>query len=669
MADQTQRLEIATVRAEVGSNIVFRFANDEVNADSIPTQSGDIQNLKQVVLEIQQNAAEKISISTTIYPSVAAGLAATADQGIFLVQSNDADEIYSVWQNQGGTAVNTGKTALSATAIQTALDASNEAAQAAENSAEVATERTIRYLAPSEVQPETRDNGLPLQIGDVWFSTQTQTEYRYTAQGWRANDSQQAIDELSDQIATQAAPSKIPRAQSSGQIEEAWIPESIARSAYGLGTIETVLDGVTPFGPEDQRVDQISGGNALPGIGGPFIRRPWCTTKPIILFVDPASGSDSNTGTQDAPLRTITAAIQQVPQNIYHKVRIYLLDGDYGNENIKAFNYYVSARGTAGFRIIGHIANYDGDIHPIYNDDNPSAVVLGGNEHVISGIAGTEEFAIAGVTFKNGWIENYDTVTVLYRCKFNGGHTSQGYSTHHAIGGHASMVKCVYVDFDNLASIGSFSDFVTVLFEQCTLGTLTTNSDHYVNGIPFQVGDNCEVLCKNSPTLLKKGPNGKAIINAGGRAYDANYSSMGYSIIRRSAPTRDESIAIVAHDGTLLSNNRGAGAEFYGEAHPVMAGRAIIGFGPSSAARAYVQYCGSAASGGSKNVAEFTPLGDVKAYAALSFGANGAAITSLLKDGQAAMWVHTNGDVRMAVKVAGVTRWAKIFDYASATPF
>ena len=147
MADQTQRLEIATVRAEVGSNIVYRFANDAVNADSIPTQTGDIQNLKQILLEIQQDAAEKISISTTIYPSVAAGLAATADQGIFLVQSNDADEIYAVWQNQGGTAVNTGKTALSATAIQTALDASNEAAQAAEDAAEVATNRTAGFLS------------------------------------------------------------------------------------------------------------------------------------------------------------------------------------------------------------------------------------------------------------------------------------------------------------------------------------------------------------------------------------------------------------------------------------------------------------------------------------------------------------------------------------------
>lgn len=208
MADQTQRLEIATVRAEVGSNIVFRFANDPANADSIPTESGAIQNLKQVVLEIQQEAAEKISISTTIYTTVAAGLAATADQGIFLVQSNDADEIYTVWQNQAGTAVNTGKTALSATAIEAALEASNEAARAAEEAADVATSRTARYLAPSGTPPTTRDNGLPLQVGDVYFDLTTQLEYIYKVSGWQPNESQAAIEALSSDLADQADSSK-----------------------------------------------------------------------------------------------------------------------------------------------------------------------------------------------------------------------------------------------------------------------------------------------------------------------------------------------------------------------------------------------------------------------------------------------------------------------------
>ncbi|WP_156326409.1 hypothetical protein [Pseudomonas sp. NBRC 111127] len=228
MADQTQRLEIATVRAEVGSNIVFRFANDAANADSIPTQSGDIQNLKQVVLEIQQDAAEKISISTTIYPNVAAGLAETADQGIFLVQSNDADEIYAVWQNQSGTAVNTGKTALSATAIQAALDASNEAAQAAEDAADVATARTAGFLAPAATAPALRDNGLPLQPGDRYFNTTEQAEYIYKADGWKVNDSLAAIEALESDIVELPIPGGIPKASDSGVIDIGWLPDDLA---------------------------------------------------------------------------------------------------------------------------------------------------------------------------------------------------------------------------------------------------------------------------------------------------------------------------------------------------------------------------------------------------------------------------------------------------------
>lgn len=196
MADQTQRLEIATVKAEVGSNILYRFANDAVGADPIPTESGPIKNIKQEILAIQEDASEKISISTTIYPTVAAGLAASADQEIFLVQSNDADEIYAVWKNQAGSAVNTGKTAISSQAIQDALTESNQAAQAAEDAADVATNRTAGFLAPAAIAPVTRDNGLPLQEGDRYLNTVEQAEYLYKSGGWVANDSLSAIAEI-----------------------------------------------------------------------------------------------------------------------------------------------------------------------------------------------------------------------------------------------------------------------------------------------------------------------------------------------------------------------------------------------------------------------------------------------------------------------------------------
>ncbi len=268
MADQTQRLEIATVRAEVGSNIVYRFANDAVGADQIPTQSGPIQNLKQVILELQEEASEKISISTTIYTTVAAGLAASADQEIFLVQSNDADEIYAVWKNEAGTAVNTGKTALSATAIQTALDASNEAAQAAEDAADVATERTAGFLAPSATAPVLRDNGMPLQPGDRYFNTVEQAEYIYKADGWEANDSLQAIADLQNSTDPEKGASQI-----------GWDGEPVSAQ---MDLSKRVLDyaALRSYAGTATRLEVVKA-----GIFGTFLKKPF------------ASGDADNNGT------------------------------------------------------------------------------------------------------------------------------------------------------------------------------------------------------------------------------------------------------------------------------------------------------------------------------------------------------------------------------------
>jgi hypothetical protein len=144
MADQTQRLEIATVRAEVGSNILYRFSNDPVTADPIPTDSGDIKNLKQEAANIRaagqdavdqavadgivdlqgaivetQGFAEEAQISADraaaaadsavatgkVYPDTASGLAATEANGYFSVPSSDSSEYLILYKNVGGTAV------------------------------------------------------------------------------------------------------------------------------------------------------------------------------------------------------------------------------------------------------------------------------------------------------------------------------------------------------------------------------------------------------------------------------------------------------------------------------------------------------------------------------------------------------------------------------------
>lgn len=438
------------------------------------------------------------------------------------------------------------------------------------------------------------------------------------------------------------------------------------RIGYESGNVGDVLYGSQPFGPGNQRVDQFTGSNSNPDIGGPFIKRPWCTTAPISIFIDPATGSDLNDGSLANPLRTITGALQRIPQNIYHKVRVYPLDGDYGTQTFRMFNHFISPRGSAGFRIMGHIANYDGENHPIYTDDNPDAVQINGFEHIFTGLSGSEEFSLSGMKFSNGWIEPYDTTMILYKCNISGGHAeSVGNSTHHAFGGHNMKVRAILCNVDNVASLGSFTGFSRMIFEQCVLTNLNAISTSSVKGISMSVGDGSEVYIKYSPTLLDAGPNGKPVTIGSGRIYDiADYSPGGYPIIRRSTPARDERVVIVSHDGGSTSLSRGAGIELNAQNYATDPGCATVAFGPAAAAKAFIRYQGTSGSG-VKNVAEFTTPGDVKVYGAMAFGANGAAIATLLNNGQGALWVNTNGDIRAASKIGGVTRWSTIFTYAS----
>jgi hypothetical protein len=184
MSDQTQRLEIATVRAEIGSNITYRFNNDAIDAEPIPTDTGSIPNLKKVIKVIE----DKASVSSSIYPSTTAGLANTPEGGMFLVQSSDADEIYAVWKNVGGTAVDTGKRSLSAAAVIEATEVATEAAASAQRSADDATVEVARFLSSSNSLPTQRDDGQPLQVGDRVVLLPNGTEYIYRASGWAVND-------------------------------------------------------------------------------------------------------------------------------------------------------------------------------------------------------------------------------------------------------------------------------------------------------------------------------------------------------------------------------------------------------------------------------------------------------------------------------------------------
>lgn len=160
MADQTERLELATVKAEIASNIVSRFSNDPVEADPIPTDSGDIQNLKQVAAEIKadgqaavdaavaegvvdlagsvassQEAADRSESASTLaaafsnpFPSIADGLANTSGSGAtnrFFSVPGAGGTLASAYRNESGAAVKIGE-APSASVVSESLAISSQ---------------------------------------------------------------------------------------------------------------------------------------------------------------------------------------------------------------------------------------------------------------------------------------------------------------------------------------------------------------------------------------------------------------------------------------------------------------------------------------------------------------------------------------------------------------
>lgn len=129
--DQTTRLEAATVKAENGSQIVYDFANGPATA-TVPTASGPIPTLAGKLAEI----SDTLAISAGIYPTTTAGLAATNNGQVFLVYASDDDDIiYRVYQNQNGTAFDTGKNTISGTDLENALQQADAAATTAQQAA------------------------------------------------------------------------------------------------------------------------------------------------------------------------------------------------------------------------------------------------------------------------------------------------------------------------------------------------------------------------------------------------------------------------------------------------------------------------------------------------------------------------------------------------------
>lgn len=124
-----------------------------------------------------------------------------------------------------------------------AVAAQNAAAQAqisAEAASSSAVSKVAPFITPKASAPSTRDNGSPLQTGDRYFNTTSNSEYIYKSGAWVANDSMVAI----------------------GEIKSTTGSTYVGYTDPGVGAVPTTLDVTI----KDQAVNVMRYGAA--GIGG-----------------------------------------------------------------------------------------------------------------------------------------------------------------------------------------------------------------------------------------------------------------------------------------------------------------------------------------------------------------------------------------------------------------
>lgn len=209
-------------RAEVEQNTALALSAKEAAEDArsevlaakevVEIIQGAVSNAQVAVDLSEQNAGDSASSARSDREIVEALAIQTADDRASAAESAAAAAAVVT----GGTATlqpEPGKIPLakgdgriderwlpSAIARTIALNEISEKADLATATAETTESRTARYLAPAAVAPGQRDDGLPLQVGDVYFNTADQSEYIYKTDGWALNDSLVAVESLKDSI-------------------------------------------------------------------------------------------------------------------------------------------------------------------------------------------------------------------------------------------------------------------------------------------------------------------------------------------------------------------------------------------------------------------------------------------------------------------------------------
>lgn len=147
--DSEKILADAAALAKAGADIIDVFANGDID-ESVNTDSGQLMSLATLQRDYRKSLQKALN-SSRMYPSTAAGLANTVDQEYFFVYSTSNDkEIYRVYKNNGGIAVDQNKVFLSGTDLVEALNQANQAADAATQAAASITTDLSNNTDPSK---------------------------------------------------------------------------------------------------------------------------------------------------------------------------------------------------------------------------------------------------------------------------------------------------------------------------------------------------------------------------------------------------------------------------------------------------------------------------------------------------------------------------------------
>lgn len=237
-----------------------------------------------------------------------------------------------------------------------------------------------------------------------------------------------------------------------------WVPDIYSK--IDNGSIETGINspalGTNP--------------NLTPSRYGHSIRRPEMSTQDIGVFVDPVNGNDSNDGaTQSTALRSFAAAMNKIPYRLFHKARIYCMDGTYDEAPIVQFIWMSSSR-WANFQVVGHTPS-----NPAYTDTKPENVVFsktlstGERQAVLWGAMPGSNFntILSGVTLDNFW--PYDVTCQVQDCIIRRG---GGAFNNYGVGGHGGRIGFKRVKFKDFPADGLLceaTDFSHFHFDDCTL--------------------------------------------------------------------------------------------------------------------------------------------------------------------------------------------------------